>query len=46
MLIGDSANVDAEELIKIRDRRKDGEVITFSDIISQMKALLKIINQE
>ncbi len=46
VLIGDSANVDAEELVKIRDRRKDGEIITFNDIISQMKALLKMINQE
>jgi hypothetical protein len=46
VLIGDSTNIDAEELIKIRDRRKDGEVITNSEIISQMKALLNIINQE
>jgi hypothetical protein len=43
VLIGDSANIDVEELIKIRDRRKDGEVVTYSDIIRQMKALLDFI---
>lgn len=43
VLIGDSTNVDTEELIKIKDRRKDGEVITFKEIISQMKALLSIV---
>jgi hypothetical protein len=46
VLIGDSANIDREELIKIKDRRKDGEVVTYSDIASQMKTLLNIIKQE
>ena len=36
-------NIDAEELIKIRDRRKDTEVVTYSDLIKNMKALLDII---
>jgi hypothetical protein len=46
VLIGDSANIDKEELIKIKDRRKDGEVVTYSDISSQMRALLNIIKQK
>lgn len=43
VLIGGSTNIDVEELIKIRDRREDGEVITYNDIIRQMKALLDFI---
>jgi hypothetical protein len=43
VLVGDSTNIDVEELIRIRDRRKDGEVITYSDIVRQMKALLDFL---
>lgn len=43
VLIGDSKNIDVEELIRIRDRRKDGEVITYSELIRQMKALLDFL---
>ncbi len=43
VLIGDSSNVNAEDLIKEKDRRKDGEVISFDDIIKQMKALIELI---
>jgi len=43
VLIGDSRNIDVEELIRIRDRRKDGEVITYSELVRQMKALLDFL---
>lgn len=43
VLIGGSSNINVEELIRIRDRRKDGEVITYSDLIRQMKALLDFL---
>jgi hypothetical protein len=43
VLIGDSSNVDIEHLIKIKDRRKDGEVIAYNDIITQMTALIELI---
>ena len=42
VLIGESTNIDTEEF-NHEDRRKDGEVITFSEIISQMRALLNIM---
>lgn len=42
VLIGDSKNIDVEELIKIRDRRKDGEVIAYSELVRQMRALLDL----
>jgi hypothetical protein len=43
VLVGDSTNIDAEELIRIRDRRKDGEVVTYSDLTKHMKALLDLV---
>jgi hypothetical protein len=43
VLIGDSKNIDVEELIKIRDRRKDGEVVTYSELVGQMRALLDFL---
>jgi len=43
VLIGDSKNIDVEELIRIRDRRKDGEVITYSELVRQMRALLDLL---
>jgi len=42
VLIGDSKNIDIEDLIRIRDRRKDG-VVTYSELIRQMKALLDVL---
>lgn len=43
VLIGDSKNIDVEELIRIRDRRKDGEVVTYSELVRQMRALLDLL---
>lgn len=43
VLIGDGKNIDVKELIRIRDRRRDGEVITYSELVGHMKALLDIL---
>lgn len=44
VLIGDSSNIEIEELIRIKDRRRDGEVISYTDIIRQMKALINLVH--
>ena len=44
VLIGDSSNIDAEELRKIRLRRiNEAEVLTYADIIKHMRALLEFV---
>jgi len=40
VLIGNASNIDVEELKKTRDRRKaEAEIVTYDDIINQMKGL-------
>ena len=43
VLIGDGKNIDVEKLIGIRDRRKEGEVITYSELVRHMRALLDLL---
>lgn len=43
VLIGHSENIDVTDLIRIRDRQKYGEVITYSELLRRMRALLDLL---
>jgi len=43
VLIGDSKNIDVTDFIRIRDRQKYGEVITYSELLRHMRALLDLL---
>jgi len=43
VLIGNGKNLHVKDLIRVRDRLKYGEVITYQNLISQMKYLIDLL---